>query len=406
MTYEEVMQYLYDQLPMFHRVGAAAYKPSLDNTQALCNWLGHPEQKVKTIHVGGTNGKGSTSHLISASLQASGYKVGLYTSPHLLDFRERIKINGHMIPQQDVIDFVIKYNHSDIKNIQPSFFELTFALAMHYFYQEQVDVAIIEVGMGGRLDSTNVIHPLLSVITNVTLDHQKFLGDDVPAIAREKAGIIKQNTPLVLGGMLPEAQLVMEQKAIEQTAPIFYSHLEIATPACTLQGLYQEENKKTAFCALKVLAKEFPSLNEHNIALGFMQVKQLTGIRGRWEILQEDPLIIADVGHNEAGVKSVLEQVALTPHEQLHIVLGMVNDKDVDKVLTFFPKRAQYYFCKANIPRGMDARLLADKSKNCGLLGKVYESVSAAFSHAKENANENDIILATGSFFTIAEILN
>jgi len=406
MTYEEVMQYLYDQLPMFHRVGAAAYKPSLDNTQALCAWLGHPEQRIKTIHVGGTNGKGSTSHLISACLQASGYKVGLYTSPHLLDFRERIKINGQMIVQQDVIDFVIKYNHSDIKNIQPSFFELTFAMAMDYFYQEQVDVAIIEVGMGGRLDSTNVIQPLLSVITNVTLDHQKFLGDDVPSIAKEKAGIIKRNVPVVLGKMLPSARQVMEQKAKEGDSTFFDSNMVLALPPCPLLGIYQEENKKTAYCAVTVLQSQFPLINESTIATGFSEVKTLTGIRGRWEIVQQQPLIIADVGHNEAGVTAILSQVAQTPHDQLHIVLGMVNDKDVDQVLTHFPKNALYYFCKADIPRGMDALLLAEKARNLGLGGSVYDSVEAAFFKAKENAKENDLILATGSFFTVAEILN
>jgi len=400
------MQYLYEQLPMFHRVGAAAYKPSLDNTQALCAWLNHPERNIKTVHVGGTNGKGSTSHLISAGLQASGYKVGLYTSPHLIDFRERIKINGEMISQQKVIDFVIKYKTNSISEIKPSFFELTFAMAMEYFDQERVDVAIIEVGMGGRLDSTNVILPLLSVITNVTLDHQKFLGEDVPTIAKEKAGIIKNNTPLVLGTMLTEAKKVICETAAIVKVPVIEISKSEEAPPCELLGAYQEENRRTAYCALQALKTHFPLITEEKIALAFSSVKKLTGIRGRWEIIKNQPLVVADVGHNEAGIAAVIMQAMKTPHEQLHIVLGMVNDKDVDQVLKLFPTHAFYYFCKANIPRGLEAEKLAEKAHAKSLSGDVYGSVKAAYLNALEKSKQNDLILVTGSFFTVAEILN
>lgn len=406
MTYAQVIEYLYEQLPMFHRIGAAAYKPSLDNTHALCKWLRHPESQVTTIHVGGTNGKGSTSHLIAATLQTAGYKVGLYTSPHLIDFRERIKINGECITQQAVIDFVMQYKNADWSAIQPSFFELTFAMAMQYFFQEKVDVAVIEVGMGGRLDSTNVIHPILSIITNVSLDHQKFLGEDIPQIAQEKSGIIKRNTPVVLGPMNAMAKNVMLQKAINQGAAVHEVKMEDDAPDCSLLGSYQEQNKRTAFKALQVIMSSFPNLNHNHITTAFRDVSSLTGIRGRWEILQKEPLTIADVGHNEEGIKSVLAQVKKTPHHELHVVIGMVEDKDLKTVLSLFPKSAYYYFCKANIPRGMNAHQLAQIASNYELQGFVYESVEAAYTKAQAQAKPNDLVLVTGSFFTVAEILN
>ena len=406
MTYPEVLQYLYDQLPMFHRVGAAAYKPSLDNTHALCRWLAHPEQKIKTIHVGGTNGKGSTSHLIAASLQLSGYSVGLYTSPHLIDFRERIKINGQCIPEAAVIEFVLKYKNAAVKEIQPSFFELTFAMALDYFQQEKVDVAIIEVGMGGRLDSTNVIHPLLSVITNVSLDHQKFLGETIPEIASEKSGIIKNQTPVVLGMMSAAAKNVMIQRALDCQSPIYETSIDDMAPETSLMGEYQEENKRTAFKALQILKSHFQQLTDVQIAKGFLEVNTITGMRGRWEILSQRPLTIVDVGHNEAGIKAVMKQINKTAHNQLHIVLGMVNDKDVDTVLGLFPKNAHYYFCKANIPRGLDADILASKAHEKELMGNIYPSVQEAFIHAQKRAQTGDLILVTGSFFTVAEVIH
>ncbi len=406
MTYPEVIQYLYDQLPMFHRIGAAAYKPSLDNTRALCKWLNHPEDHVTTVHIGGTNGKGSTSHLIAASLQTAGYKVGLYTSPHLIDFRERIKINGQYIAEKAVLDFVIKYKNSSLTQIQPSFFEITFAMAMDYFHQEKVDIAIIEVGMGGRLDSTNVIHPILSVITNVSLDHQKFLGEDIPQIAMEKSGIIKSNIPVVLGPMKAAAKNIMLQKSIEKHSPLFEATMQDIVPECQLQGLYQEENKRTAFKALQIIMPQFPKLQHEHIHHAFKHVQSLTGIRGRWEILKDKPLTIADVGHNEEGIQSVLKQVQTTQHHELHIVIGMVEDKDVATVLSLFPKSAYYYFCKANIPRGMNAEALAQIARAQGLQGPVFYSVQEAFDEAQKKAKKHDLVLITGSFFTVAEILN
>jgi dihydrofolate synthase/folylpolyglutamate synthase len=406
MTYPEVLEYLFAQLPMFHRIGAAAYKPSLHNTEALCLWLDNPERKIKTIHVGGTNGKGSTAHLISASLQSAGYKVGLYTSPHLVDFRERIKINGNWISEDFVVDFVGRYQKSDCTSLQPSFFELTFAMAVDYFAHESVDVAIIEVGMGGRLDSTNVIHPLISVLTNVSKDHMQFLGDTITNIATEKAGIIKPNVPVVLGMMQNDALTVFQQRAFELQCTAQVAHAEMIVPRCGLQGDYQKENTITAYLALQELKSVFASLDETSIARGFMNVKELTGIRGRWEILQEkNPTIIADVGHNEDGIKWVFRQVEKLSYQQLHIVLGMVNDKDVDHVLSLLPKAAHYHFCKANIPRGLAVEILAEKANQQQLKGNVYNSVEAAFQGAKHSAHQEDVILITGSFFTVAEVL-
>lgn len=406
MTYPEVLEYLFAQLPMFHRVGAAAYKPSLKNTEALCHWLGNPEKKIKTIHVGGTNGKGSTSHLIASVLQSAGYKVGLYTSPHLIDFRERIKINGQWVSEEFVVDFVQRYQNSNCVSLQPSFFELTFAMAVDYFAKSNVDIAIIEVGMGGRLDSTNVIQPLLSVLTNVSKDHMQFLGNTIEAIATEKAGIIKDKTPVVLGPMVSQAKGVFEEKAKEKESTLFVSEYNSEIPPCSLAGDYQKENTQTAFCALKVIQKNFLSFEDEHIVHGFGHVQSLTGLRGRWEILQtEHPKIVADVGHNEDGITWVLKQVRNHNFAQLHIVLGMVNDKDVDQVLSLFPKNARYYFCKANIPRGLDASILKEKAQSQMLLGEVYTSVADAFENAKIHAQNTDFILITGSFFTVAEVV-
>ncbi len=406
MTYPEVLEYLFAQLPMFHRVGAAAYKPSLKNTEALCQWLGNPERKIQTIHVGGTNGKGSTAHLISAALQSAGCKVGLYTSPHLIDFRERIKINGDWISEEFVTDFVQRYKNSNCISLQPSFFELTFAMAVDFFAHEQVEIAIIEVGMGGRLDSTNVIQPLISVLTNVSKDHMQFLGDTIPKIATEKAGIIKPNTPVALGIMQPEALAVFKEKAVQLNCKFQEANFGITTPHCGLKGDYQKENTITAFIALQMINEHFPLLNPTHIEKGFLHVKELTGIQGRWEILQENnPIIIADVGHNEDGIKWVFKQVSQMSFQKLHIVLGMVNDKDLDHVLSLLPQNAHYYFCKANIPRGLEVHILAEKANFHGLKGELFSSVQNAFEAAKASASGDDFILVTGSFFTVAEIL-
>ena len=405
MTYPEALQFLFDQLPMFHRVGAAAYKPSLDNTIALCKWLNHPEKKIKTIHVGGTNGKGSTSSLIASTLQSAGYRVGLYTSPHLIDFRERIKINGEWIKTEFISDFVTKYKKWNHAQLQPSFFELTFAMAMDYFHHERVDYAVIEVGMGGRLDSTNVISPIHCVITNVSKDHMQFLGDTIPKIAQEKGGILKPQTPVTFGPMREEALVVFKNKAIELDIPFEVAAIQ-PTFDSPLSGACQEENKSTAYTALESLKKQIPGLTDDHMQKGFADVIQNTGISGRFQTLSENPKTIVDVGHNEDGLKFVFSEIAQIPHQDLHIVLGMVNDKDVENILTLFPTAAQYYFCKANIPRGMEAKELCLKAQSKNLNGKVFNSVASAYTCAQNQAKAKDLVLVTGSFFTVAEVLN
>jgi len=404
MTYTEAIQFLFEQLPMFHRVGAAAYKPSLENTLSLCQWLNHPEKKIKTIHIGGTNGKGSTSSLIASSLQSAGYKVGLYTSPHLLDFRERIKINGDWIKEDFVTQFVLKYNNWTDRNIHPSFFELTFAMAMDYFSNEQVDYAVIEVGMGGRLDSTNVITPIHTVITNVSKDHMQFLGDTVTKIASEKAGILKQDIPATFGPMNTDAQVVLKNKADELKIQYqFVTRLE--TFPCPLQGIFQEENKSTAFTALQFLQNSIPQLTDKAIQFGFINVIQNTGLLGRFQMISKHPKTIVDVGHNEDGLKLIFQEIHKMDYQDLHIVLGMVNDKDVENILDLFPQQANYYFCKANIPRGLDAEKLCSIAQQKKLLGNTFHSVESAYHTARQTAKNKDLVLVTGSFFTVAEVL-
>lgn len=404
MTYPEALQFLFEQLPMFHRVGAAAYKPSLDNTESLCNWLNHPEKKIKTIHVGGTNGKGSTSSLIASSLQSAGLKVGLYTSPHLIDFRERIKINGEWIQEDFIIEFVLKYKNWTHRNIQPSFFELTFAMAMEYFAKKEVDYAVVEVGMGGRLDSTNVITPIHTVITNVSKDHMQFLGDTISKIATEKAGIIKQDIPATFGPMSNEALVVLKNKAEE--LKISYQIVTTRkTFPCPLQGVFQEENKSTAFSVLNNLRHTIPQLTEESIQLGFANVIQNTGLMGRFQIISEHPKTIVDVGHNEDGLRLIFQEIDKIDYQNLHIVLGMVNDKDVEHILDLFPIDANYYFCKANIPRGLDPEVLCSIAQQKKLYGSTFPSVEFAYKASQQSASVKDLILVTGSFFTVAEVL-
>lgn len=406
MTYEEALDYMYSQLPMFHRVGPAAYKPSLDNTIALCNALGNPERTLRCVHVAGTNGKGSTSHLIASALQEAGYKVGLYTSPHLKDFRERIRIGGHMIPHERVVYFVEHFKHT-WENIQPSFFEMTFGMCLWHFVHEEVDIAVIETGLGGRLDSTNVVHPEVSVITNIGFDHMNLLGDTLEKIAGEKAGIIKSHRPVVVGEMLPEAQRVMEQKAALEGAPVYFaSHLADEVPYTPLSGWYQKQNTKTAYTALRVLSKYSPfQVNEDEIAKGFAHVIENTSLQGRWQVLQQNPLSIADVAHNEDGINVIMKQLASMTYAHLHFVLGMVADKDVERVLKLLPTDATYYFCKADIPRGMAAEELCEKAANFGLQGKAYTTVKAAYQAALASAKTNDLVFTGGSVFTVAEVL-
>lgn len=404
MTYKETTTWLFNQLPMFQMQGASAYKKDLTNTLSLVKHLQHPETKFKSIHVAGTNGKGSTSSMIASILQEAGYKVGLYTSPHLKDFRERIRINGEMISEDFVVDFVAQ-NKAFFEANQLSFFEMTVGLAFDYFAKEQVDVAVIEVGMGGRLDSTNVITPLVSVITNIGFDHTQFLGDTLPKIAAEKAGIIKSNIPVVIGEYSEETKPVFIDKAVLEKAPIYFAqdNPEV-TIECALLGDYQVHNKKTVLQAVKLLQLQF-NIEENHIKLGLKNVIQNTGLLGRWQILKQKPFIVCDTAHNSHGLKIVLNQIQKHSFENLHMVLGVVNDKDLDSILPLFPKNAKYYFCKPNVPRGLDSEILKQKADDFGLFGKVFNSVSEAYDEAVNSAKDSDFIYIGGSTFVVAEIV-
>ena len=406
MNYPQTLEYLYSQLPMFHRVGPAAYKPGLDNTWALLELVGNPHVGLKTVHIAGTNGKGSTSHMIAAALQLAGYKTGLYTSPHLKDFRERIRINGVMMPEEDVVAFVEQF-HEAWQSIQPSFFEITVAMCFWYFKRAGIDVAVIETGLGGRLDSTNVILPEVSVITNIGYDHMNLLGDTIEKIASEKAGIIKPRTPVIIGAMRDEAREVMVATANHLQAPLIDASLipESLIPDGALKGHYQIENRATAFMALRTLSALGWKASEDHIAQGFQRVVELTGLLGRWQILNTTPLVIADVAHNEDGIRVVLEQLQQTPHTQLHFVLGVVGDKDVSRLLRLLPKEAMYYFCKAAIPRGLDANALKQQAFELELKGESYASVKQAYDAACSAAKNDDLVFVGGSVFTVAEIL-
>jgi dihydrofolate synthase/folylpolyglutamate synthase len=404
-SYDEVLKYFYDALPMFHRVGPAAYKPDLTNTLALCEIIGNPHKELKTVHIAGTNGKGSTSHLIASALQEAGYNVGLCTSPHLKDFRERIKINGRMITREAVVEFYERY-HQSWASIEPSFFEITIALSFWYFKNEKVDIAVIETGLGGRLDSTNVILPEVCAITNIGWDHMNLLGDTLEKIAIEKAGIIKPNTPIVLGEMKPNVRSVIVQKANEHSVQWIDASLETEEPpASELKGYYQDQNRRTAYQTLLTLRKKGWSFSVDHISNGFANVIKNTGLMGRWQVLGNAPLTIADVGHNVDGIEILMKQVNDQTFENLHFVIGMVNDKDIQSVLKLLPKDAHYYFCKADIPRGLEATLLQEQALLQGLKGATYPSVRSAFEAAKEKASEKDMILVGGSVFTVAEVL-
>ena len=405
MNYTETVEWMFNRLPLFQQVGASAYKKDLTNTLALANHLGNPEKQLRCIHVAGTNGKGSTSHLLASVLQEAGYKVGLYTSPHLKDYRERIKINGAMIPESFVVDFVAQHKNF-LEAQELSFFEMTVGLAFDYFAKEQTDINIIEVGMGGRLDSTNIITPLLSVVTNIGLDHTQFLGDTLEAIAGEKAGIVKASIPVVIGEYTLETRAVFETKAAQtQSAIYFASDIQTQTYPSALKGAYQEANKKTVQQALTVLnlVSNF-DITESQIQAGFENVVANTGLLGRWQVLGEQPKIIADTAHNEHGLRIVLQQLREEPKQRLHIVLGVVNDKDLTKILPLFPKEALYYFCKPNIPRGLKASVLGQLASDFGLTGKVYDSVSNAYQKAREQARPDDVIYVGGSTFVVAEL--
>ena len=406
MNYQETINWMFNQLPMYQLQGASAYKKDLTNTILLANHLRNPEQQLKCIHVAGTNGKGSTSHLLASVLQEAGYKVGLYTSPHLKDFRERIKINGKEISEDFICDFVSK-NKAFFEENQLSFFEMTVGLAFEYFVKEQTDINIIEVGMGGRLDSTNIITPLLSIITNIGLDHTQFLGNTLESIAFEKAGIIKNNIPVVIGEYTPETKAVFLAKSKETNSDIYFaSDLISETLPSTLLGDYQVHNKKTVQKAIKIMVTQNNfKISEENIRNGFLQVITNTGLQGRWQQLNENPKVICDTAHNSHGLKIVLNQIQKEEFNKLHIVLGVVNDKDLDEILPLLPKNATYYYCKPNIPRGLNAEILHQKGIDFGLIGKVYNSVSNAYHEALKNANKNDFIYIGGSTFVVAEVL-
>lgn len=404
MTYQETTQWLFNQLPMYQTQGAIAYKADLTNTIALVNHLNNPEKKLKCIHVAGTNGKGSTSHLLASVYQEAGYKVGLYTSPHLKDFRERIKINGIEISEEYIVDFVEK-NKLFFEANDMSFFEMTVGLAFEYFASEKTDINIIEVGMGGRLDSTNIISPLISVITNIGLDHTQFLGTTLEAIAFEKAGIIKPKTPVVIGEYSEETKKVFTEKALKCNSNIYFaSDLVNETYPSALLGDYQIANKKTVLLTITSLQNKF-KVSETDIKNGFINVVKNTGLQGRWQQLNENPKVICDTAHNPHGLKIVINQIKKEVYDELHIVLGFVNDKDLDNVLPLFPKKAKYYFCKPNNNRGLSAQDLKEKASFYNLVGNSYNSVSDAYAEARKNATENDFIYIGGSNFVVAEVL-
>lgn len=435
MNYSEVIDYLYASQPVFHIVGSSAYKPGLANTYRLMEHLGNPHQGLRFVHVAGTNGKGSTSHLLAAVLQAAGYKVGLYTSPHLVDFRERIRVNGAMISEQAVVRFV-EENRAILEEIKPSFFETTMAMAFAYFAEQQVDIAVVEVGLGGRLDSTNIITPLVSVITNIGLDHTELLGNSLSAIASEKAGIIKPNVPCVIGETQSETAPVFISRASE--CDILGAGLETTNckiwfadqcgylrsrrlrevPQCQLQGIYQEKNMQTAYVALQVLAHYSPfCISSEAIAYGFANVCDMTGLRGRWEIVEHNPLVICDTGHNSHGIRHVSEQLQRTMASAesgavLRVVFGMVNDKDADVVLQMMPSEAVYYFTQAHTHRAIAAGDLQALWRNLHTTNPekdnshVYASVAEAVRAVKLDANKDDVIFVGGSNYVVGEMLS
>lgn len=428
MNYQQTLEYLYSQLPMFTRIGAAAFKKDLHNTLALCKAMDDPHQKFKSIHIAGTNGKGSCSHMLAAILQASGYKTGLYTSPHLKDFRERIRINGEMIPEQYVVDFVTRHKQL-FEEIQPSFFEMTVALCFQYFAGQQTDYAIIETGLGGRLDSTNVIQPELSFITNIGWDHMDMLGDTLAKIAFEKAGIIKKKTPVVIGEYTPETRPVFIEKAEQEDAKIFFAadewelknetreagkitadvwyrgRLHYEALACGLEGDYQYSNMRSLVAAVQVLQQQGLHISEEAVRKGMLEVKEMTGLQGRWQLLQTAPRCIADTAHNYDGVQYICQQLKKQTYRKLRMVWGMVKDKDIRKILALLPAEAEYYFCQAALPRALDASELAEQAKAYGLHGQYFSSVALAYQQAKKDSTADDLIFIGGSTFVVAEAI-
>ena len=406
MTYTEAIDYLYAHAPMFQAHGRRAYKSGLDTTLALDAHFGHPHRAYRTIHIAGTNGKGSTSHLLASVLQCAGYKVGLYTSPHLRDFCERIRVDGTAIPHERVAAFVDDHR-SLIDTLQPSFFEITTALAFLYFAEQQVDVAVIEVGLGGRLDCTNIITPALSIITNISLDHTDILGDTIEKIAAEKAGIIKQRVPVVVGETQAATAPIFVAQAANAHAPIIFADQlpRTALPLCALHGHYQAKNLKTVLAAIEQLQQCGFDIAPQAIADGLLQVVERTHLQGRWQTLSENPTIICDTGHNAGGIRYVVEQLRQQKYEHLHIVFGMVKDKNIDAVLQMLPREATYYFTQAHIPRALDATLLQQQALSYGLCGSAYSDTRSALDAARRTATPDDLIFVGGSNYVIAEII-
>lgn len=408
MDYQHTLEYLYNSVPMFQQVGSSAYKEGLENTLALDEHFGHPHRNFRTIHVAGTNGKGSCSHTLAAILQEAGYRTGLYTSPHLVDFRERIRVNGQPIPEEYVIRFV-EEERSFFEPLSPSFFELTTAMAFRYFADQKVDVAIIEVGLGGRLDCTNIIRPDLCIITNISFDHTQFLGSTLAQIASEKAGIIKQDIPVVIGETTPETRPVFAEKAQAVQAPICFAedHVpeEYSDMDYELKGLYQEKNRRTLLTALPLLKKAGYHLSEQAIRNGFAHVCELTGLMGRWQKLQDAPTLICDTGHNVGGITYIAEQLKQQTYRKLHIVMGMVNDKDIRGVLALLPRDADYYFTKASVKRALPEAELARLANAAGLQGECYHDVPTAVRAAQEKSLPEDFIFVGGSSFIVADLL-
>lgn len=427
MDYQQTIDYLFTRLPLFSRVGAAAYKADLDNTIELCKSFGDPHTKFRSIHVAGTNGKGSVSHMLASILQTAGYKTGLYTSPHLKDFRERIKINGDMIPEDFVISFTEKVK-PQIRKLEPSFFEITVAMAFTWFADQQVDIAVIETGLGGRLDSTNIILPELSIITNIGMDHTNLLGDSLEKIAIEKAGIIKKGIPVVIGETASETRVIFENTANQKKAPITFASdkrkalnwywmkhelvVEVSTGHQTdhriyqldLPGIYQIRNLVTVIEACSILNNAGWNISDEIIHRGLKQVKKQTGLHGRWEIIRQAPTVVLDVAHNTDGILQLVQQIEVTDHHELHMVIGFVNDKDIDSILSILPREAKYYFTQANIPRALPYDQLAEKGRSAGLAGTAWPDVNAAFQQALAVASETDLIIICGSVFLVGEI--
>ena len=404
MKYQEAVQWMFKQLPMYQRQGASAYKEDLSNTILLANYLGNPEKKLTTIHVGGTNGKGSSSHMLASILQEAGYKVGLYTSPHLKDFRERIKINGKPISKNFVIGFIKKHRIFFEAN-HLSFFEMTVGMAFDAFVKKKVDVAIIEVGLGGRLDSTNIIKPIVSIITNIGYDHQHLLGNTLPEIANEKAGIIKHKTPVIIGERHTETEKVFINKAEAEKAPIsFAEDFSSIEYESDLKGSYQSKNKQTVLAALSTIKKHF-NVNDTAIRRGLKNVITNTGLMGRWQILSEEPLTICDTAHNKEGLTIVMQQLLALPCKELHMVLGFVDDKKLSELIPLFPKKAIYYFCSPDVPRGKPVSETKEIFASHKISGKTFNSVSEAFKAAELNSNSSDIIFVGGSTFVVAEVV-